>query len=126
MGEEVDGGAVGVPEMHCPLHGRPVIEVMVGVQCELGRQGRSLPMVHGMTGGGVGESIQRPPHGFPDVHTIVGVQCHDVGHGLSFPIVHGTVYLGGGMVVVMTGGLVHAQARAGRERSARSAMVIGS
>lgn len=128
VGDE-GGGVVGAPSIHWPFHGCPHAEVMVGVQWDDGRQGRSSPMVHGVTGGGVQMSMQRPPQGFPVTQGIVGVQVHDVPavcraeHGLSFPMVHGTVYLGGGGVVVM-GVLAVALTRRGSERSTKSSMVV--
>jgi hypothetical protein len=38
-------------QIHWPPHGKPVVDIIVGVQRPVGRQGVSLPIVHLVTGG---------------------------------------------------------------------------
>lgn len=84
--------------MHCPSHGFPDVEIMVGVQVDRGRHGASFPTVHLVTAG-VGVAIHWPSHGCPDVEIMVGVHVELGTQGASFPTVQGMT--GGGVKMSM-------------------------
>jgi len=76
-----EGAGVGTP-IHAPLHGRPEVHVIVGVQVMLvGHVDVASLITHGVgVTGGPGVVIHAPPQGKPGVHVIVGVQVMSTGH----------------------------------------------
>jgi hypothetical protein len=79
---------VGVA-IHCPNHGCPVVEIIVGVHVELGRHGALLPTVQWIAEGwGVGVAMHWPSQGLPEVELMVGVQVDLGRQGWSLPTVH--------------------------------------
>jgi len=69
--------------IHCPPHGCPSVDTMVGVQVDDGRHGASLPMVQLVTGMGVCVGRHRPPQNTVELgsQSIVGVQIAVDGQG---------------------------------------------
>lgn len=86
----IEDCSVGVA-MQAPSHGWPEVELMVGVQIELGRQGVSFPTVQDVGAGAVGAGVamQAPSQGSPYFvgDGIVGVQVELGRQGVSSPTV---------------------------------------